>query len=102
MSAAEMALAILRVAALALVFGAGIPMLFALGMRAHAGAAIRDESGTVVDDAEATPRMKALGWAVYAVLAVIILLAIMWVAKDSIGYYTGWHPFGALGANTHH
>lgn len=98
MTVAEMGLAIIRVAALALVFGAGIPALFALGMRAHAGEAIRDESGTVIDDAEPSPRMKTLGWVVYGSLAVIILLAILWMARESIAFYTGWHPFGSLGS----
>lgn len=98
MTVLQMVEAILRVAALALVFGAGVPTLFALGMRAHAGKAIRDESGTVVDDAEPSLAMKLVGWLVYALLAAVILLGIVWLAKDSIGFYTGWHPFGSLGA----
>lgn len=93
---AEMALSILRVAALALIFGAGIPMLYALGMRAHAGDPVRNEEGEVIADTEPSPQMKALGWAVYASLVVIIIAAILWVAKDSIEFYTGWAPFGSL------
>lgn len=92
----EMAWAIVRVAALALIFEAGIPMLYALGMRAHAGDSIRDETGEVIADTEPTPQMRALGWAVYGSLAVIIVAAIVWVAKDSIEFYTGWAPFGAI------
>lgn len=99
MTAVEMLEAILRVAALALLFGAGVPALFALGMRAHAGKAIRDESGTVVDDAEPSSGMKLVGWAVYVALATVIFLGIVWLAKDSIGFYTGWHPFGSLGSS---
>ncbi|WP_307741713.1 hypothetical protein [uncultured Mobiluncus sp.] len=92
----EMAWAIVRVAALALIFGAGIPMLYALGMRAHAGDPIRDETGEIIADTEPTPQMRALGWAVYGSLAFIIVAAIVWLAKDSIEFYTGWAPFGAL------
>ena len=67
-----------------------------LRMRAHAGDPIRDETGEVIADTEPTPQMRALGWAVYGSLAVIIVAAIVWVAKDSIEFYTGWAPFGAI------
>lgn len=99
MSAGEMALAILRVAGLALVFGAAVPVLFALGVRVHAGKPICDESGEIVGETGASPVMKCLGWTIYTLLAVVIFLAIVWVARDSIGYYTGWHPFGAVGGH---
>ena len=91
-----MAIAILRVAALALVFGTGIPTLFALGMRAQTGDPIYDENGILVGDKEASTQWKVLGLTVYAVLAAVILIAILWVAKESIAYYTGWKPFGTL------
>ncbi|MST49667.1 hypothetical protein [Mobiluncus porci] len=96
MTGTEMIVAILRVAGLAVVFGAGIPMLYALGMRAQAGEPVRDENGVVIDDTDPTPHMRALGYATYAVLAVIIVAAILWIAKDSLAYYLNWKPFGSL------
>lgn len=99
MSGSDMIVAILRVAGLALVFGAGIPALFALGMRAQAGEPVRDADGVVIDDTEPTSYMRVMGYAVYATLAVIIIAAILWIAKDSLAYYTGWKPFGDLGAH---
>ncbi|MDY6048968.1 MAG: hypothetical protein SPI77_00100 [Corynebacterium sp.] len=96
MTAAEMAIAIVRVATLALIFGAGIPALFSLGMRAHAGNPVRNEAGEVIADAEASPQMKLLAYCVYAALALVIVVAIVWVAKDSIAFYFGWEPFGSL------
>lgn len=96
MELTEMFTAIVRVAFLALAFGAGIPALFALGMRCLTGDPIRDENGVVVDDTPASAQMKALGMAVYAALAVVIVIAIMWVARDSIEHYFGLTPFGSL------
>ena len=44
--------------------------------------------------------MKVLGWTVYAVLAAVILLGIVWVAKDSLNHYFGWNLFP--GMSGHH
>lgn len=96
MTALEILTAIIRVAALALAFGAGIPLLFALGMRCMTGDPIRNTEGVVIDDTEASPQMKVLGWTVYAVLAVFILVAITWIAKDSIHHYFGLELFPGL------
>ena len=96
MTAMEIVTALIRVAALALAFGAGIPLLFALGMRCMTGDPIRNAEGVVVDDTEAAPQMKMLGWTVYAVLALLILVAITWIAKDSIAHYFGWEPFAGI------
>lgn len=96
MTALEIVTALFRVAALALTFGAGIPLLFALGMRCMTGDPIRNTEGVVIDDTQASTQMKVLGWTVYAVLGLFILLAITWIAKDSIAHYTGWEPFGGI------
>ncbi|WP_293769117.1 hypothetical protein [uncultured Corynebacterium sp.] len=87
---------ILHVAGLALLFGAGIPLLFALGMRCMTGDPIRNEQGVIVGDTEASPQMKVLGWTVYAVLAIIIAVAIVWIAKDSLNHYFGWNLFPGM------
>lgn len=89
---------ILNVALLALAFGAGIPFLFALGMRCMTGDPIRDEAGVVIDDTPASAQMKVLGWTVYAVLGAIILVAIAFIAKDSLNHYFGWDLFPGLSA----
>lgn len=96
MTASAIVIAISRVAALALAFGAGIPFLFALGMRCMTGDPIRNAEGVIIGDTEASPQMKVLGWTVYAVLAAIILLAITWIAKDSLNHYLGWNLFPGL------
>lgn len=96
MNAAEMFTAIGRVALLALIFGAGLPTLFALGMRAMTGDPIYDADGNLVDDTEASTAEKWLGYTVYAVLAVLVLVAIVFVARESIAHYFGWKPFGDI------
>ena len=94
MTAAEIFQSLIHVAGLALVFGAGIPLLFSLGMRCMTGDPIRDDNGVVVGDTPASPQMKVLGWTVYAVLAVVILVAIMWIARDTLDHYFGFTPIG--------
>ena len=96
MTAAEIFQSLIHVAGLALVFGAGIPLLFSLGMRCMTGDPIRDDNGVVVGDTPASTQMKVLGWTVYAVLAVVILVAIMWIARDTLDHYFGLTPFGDL------
>jgi len=96
MTAAEIFQSLIHVAGLALVFGAGIPLLFSLGMRCMTGDPIRDDNGVVVGDTPASPQMKVLGWTVYAVLAVVILVAIMWIARDTLDHYFGFTPVGDL------
>lgn len=87
---------IFHVAVLALTFGAGIPILFALGMRSMTGNPIRNEAGVLIGDTEASAPMKLLGWTVYAVLAAIIVVAIAWIAKDSLNHFFGWNLFPGL------
>lgn len=94
MTVAEMIIAIVRVFVVALVLGAGVPILFSLGMRAMTGDPIRDARGVVVDDTPASRQMQLLGWLVYALLAVIVCVAILWVAKETIYHYSGWDIFG--------
>ena len=96
MTATEIFQSLLHVAGLALVFGAGIPLLFSLGMRCMTGDPIRDDNGVVVGDTPASTQMKVLGWTVYAVLAVVILVAIMWIARDTLAHYFGFAPVGDL------
>ncbi|AKK02465.1 hypothetical protein [Corynebacterium epidermidicanis] len=90
------ATSIFHVALLALAFGAGIPFLFALGMRCMTGDPIRDEHGVIIGDTDASTQMKVLGWTVYAVLAGIIAIAIVWIAKDSLNHFFGWNLFPGL------
>lgn len=96
MTAIEIANALGRVAALAFTFGVGIPFLFVLGMRCHVGEPIRNEQGVIVADRKASPQMRALGWLVYLFLAVAILVAISWIAKDSLNHYFGLDLFPGL------
>ncbi|MDN6099119.1 hypothetical protein ACWIB8_04315 [Corynebacterium flavescens] len=93
MSPAEIFEAIIRVAGLALAFGAGIPILFALGMRCMTGDPIRNSEGVIVGDTAASPQMKVLGWSVYGILALVIVVAILWIAKDSLNHYFGLSLF---------
>ncbi len=43
--------------------------------------------------------MKVLGWTVYAFLAAVIVVAILWISKGTLEHYFGWELFGNLGGS---
>ena len=61
-------------------------------MRCMTGDPIRNADGVVVGDSPTSPQMKVLDWTVYAVLAAVIILAIVWIARDTIAHYFGMEP----------
>ncbi|KTR37586.1 hypothetical protein [Rothia kristinae] len=78
-----------------LVLGAGMPALFALAMRISAGSTETRPDGTVVQTAPASPVLRAISGAIFALIAAIILLGILWIAKDFIYHTTGFDLLGA-------
>ncbi len=76
---------ILRVLGVGLLFGAGLPAIFALGMRL-VGAGLGDvrPDGTLT---AGRPVLRALGYAVYAAVALVIIVSILWIARQTILYY---------------
>ncbi|AKU18758.1 hypothetical protein VV02_08450 [Luteipulveratus mongoliensis] len=88
-----MASASLRVLVAGLLFGAGLPALFATGVRLWS-----DGSGEVADDGTVTrPRnavRMAAAYVLFAVVVIIIALAVLWITRKSLDHYFGWQPFG--------
>lgn len=94
---AEMALSAFRVLVVGLVLGAGLPALFALGMRLQsAGAGVLQENATVSDThrERGNPALVFAGRAVFAVVVVIVLLAVLWITRQSLNHYFGISIFG--------
>lgn len=89
---AEMGMAALRVLALGLVFGAGLPALFAVGMRLQS-------AGTGEVDGEAPgarrPALLVSGYAIFAIVVLVALAAVLWITRLSIYHYFGISLFGA-------
>lgn len=88
MTIAEMLISISRVAALALAFGVGIPFLFSLGIKLQG----HRNSSTAA---------KAAGTAVFAVLGIVIVVAVLWIARETIFHYTGFEVFPGMTGKAH-
>lgn len=88
---------VIPVALAGLFFGAGIPAFYALGMRLMAGTTEYTADGRLVEIEPPSTAGKALAYVIFAVIVVVIIVAIMWIAKDFIFHSTGFNLFGAAG-----
>jgi hypothetical protein len=83
--------AIGKVLIIGLLLGAGLPALFATGM-----VAFSNGSGAEHSDGTATagnPVLKYLGLALFALVAVVILVALLWITRNTIIHHFGIDPF---------
>ncbi|CRZ18000.1 hypothetical protein [Mycolicibacterium neworleansense] len=74
-----------------LVVGASVPTLFALGVRLHIAGAIADGPS----DAARRRLLIALSWVIFALVLVVVVTGVLFIAKDFIGHHTGIHLFGS-------
>ena len=86
---------LLPVTVAGLVLGAGLPALFALALRISAGRTEQRPDGTVVQTSPASPALRAVSGVIFALIGAIILLGILWIAKDFIYHTTGFDLLGA-------
>jgi hypothetical protein len=84
----------LKILVFGLILGSGLPALFALAVRAGAvGAGVQGSDGTAVG--HKNPALTALSWLIYALALVAVVIGVLYVARDFIGYHTGWYILGA-------
>ncbi|AFM15488.1 hypothetical protein Mycch_0670 [Mycolicibacterium chubuense NBB4] len=82
--------AILKVLAVGLVLGAGLPGVFALGLVAYSrGAGGAEADGTTTAP---HPALKALGLLLFAFVAAVIVIAILYITKGTIIHHFGVNP----------
>jgi hypothetical protein len=82
--------AILKVLTIGLVLGAGLPAVFAVGLVAFSrGAGGAEADGTV--DAP-NPTLKAFGLLIFALVAAVIVIAILYITKATIIHHFGFNP----------
>ncbi|MFT3661170.1 MAG: hypothetical protein QM809_07145 [Gordonia sp. (in: high G+C Gram-positive bacteria)] len=90
---ADIAQSIAQVLAVGLVIGAGLPALFAFGMRAiAAGEGGTDATGVTTAP---NPALKYLGYFLYALVAAVILLGILWITRQTISHHLDIQIFPA-------
>lgn len=86
--------ATLKILVFSLLVGAALPGLFAVGVRVGSAGA--------VTDAPAERRLlTALSWAIFALVLVVVLVGVLFIARDFIAHNAGVYLLGAK-HSTHH
>jgi hypothetical protein len=84
----------LKILIFGLLLGSGLPALFALAVRAGAvGAGVEGSDGTAV--AHKNPALTAVSWLIYGVALVAVVIGVLYIARDFIGFHTGLYILGA-------
>ena len=85
--------AIMQIIVAGLILGAGLPALFSLGVRLNA-----EVSGLVAHDgtvAQRNPMLIALGWVIFGLVLLAVIVGVLFIARDFIGHHTGLYILGA-------
>ncbi|BBZ26616.1 hypothetical protein MMAD_09110 [Mycolicibacterium madagascariense] len=81
--------AIVKVLAVGLVLGAGLPAIFAFGLVAYSRGSGSTEGGATVAP---NPALKAVGLLLFAAVAAVIVIAILYITKTTIIHHFGFNP----------
>lgn len=85
--------ATLKILIFSLLAGAALPGLFAVGVRLQAAGA-----GDMTTNGSAphrNPVLVALAWVIYAIVLAVIIIGVLYIARDFIAHHTGWAFLGA-------
>lgn len=78
---------ILKVLLIGLILGAGLPALFAVGLVAYSsGAGGAEADGTAHAP---NPALKFAGLFLFAIVALVIVVALLWITKGTINHHFG-------------
>ncbi|GAA3951389.1 hypothetical protein [Gordonia caeni] len=89
---AEIAESISRVLAIGLLLGAGLPALFAVGMRLVALSTPDEDAETATAPNQV---YRYAGYFLYAVVAVVIILGILWITRQTLYHHLNIQVFPA-------
>jgi hypothetical protein len=82
--------AILKVLVIGLILGAGLPAVFAVGLVAFSkGSGGEAGDGAVVAP---NPALRALGLLLFALVAAVVVIAILYITKATIIHHFGFNP----------
>ncbi len=82
---------LLKVLIAGLVFGAGLPALFAVGVRMLADG--RGKAGPDGTMSRGNPVALGAAYVLFAAIAVVIFLGVLWITKSSLEHYLGLTVF---------
>lgn len=97
MNFAELSEKVISVVLAGLVFGAGLPALYAVGMRMLAGTTEYTADGRLIEVEGPSVVMKAIAYIIFAIILVVIVIAVLWVAKDFLYHTFGFNLLGQAG-----
>lgn len=66
-----------------LIVGASVPTLFALGVRLR------------LAGADGRRVLVGLSWVIFAVVLLVVIVGVLFIARDFVGHHTGLHLFGS-------
>lgn len=81
---------ILKVLVIGLILGAGLPAVFGIGLVAFSHGSGGAEAGGTT--AAPNPALKALGLLIFAAVAVVIVIAILYITRVTIIHHFGFNP----------
>ncbi|OSC42567.1 hypothetical protein [Mycobacterium decipiens] len=81
--------ATLKILIFSLLAGSLLPGLFAVGVRLQAAGVGADAT------ARRRPVLVVVSWAIFALVLVVIILGVLYIARDFIAHHTGWAFLGA-------
>lgn len=87
---------LLQVTLAGLVLGAGLPILFGVGIRLWVPASDGTSDSAPATGAATTtaPWRRAVAVAIFAVIALAVLLGLLWITQGRIYAAFGWDVFG--------
>jgi hypothetical protein len=83
----------LKILIFSLLAGAALPALFAVGVRLQAAGA-----GDISTDGAAphrNPVLVAIAWTIYGLILAVIIIGVLYIARDFIAHHTGYPFLGA-------
>ena len=88
--------ATLKILVFSMLAGAALPGLFALGLRLQAiGAGAAGDEGTHGAAPQRNPVLLAAAFLIYAVVLTVIIIGVLYIARDFIAHHTGYPFLGA-------
>jgi hypothetical protein len=86
--------AALKILVFGLLMGAGLPALFAIAVRLNAeGEGVAEHGGGAV--AKKNPTLVAVSWVIFALVLFVVIVGVLFIARDFIGHQTGLYLLGA-------
>ncbi|BBX24096.1 hypothetical protein MTER_35070 [Mycolicibacter terrae] len=86
--------ATLKILVFGLLVGGALPALFAVGVRVNA------VGNNVPASTDGTVNAKrsvliALSWAIFLAVLVVVVIGVLFIARDFLGHHFGWYLLGA-------